>query len=472
MAKIGRNAPCPCGSGKKYKKCCLRKHEEETRKALKAASEEYTSAESENELDTKVGDLRKDHEDSNGTSSSDENYENFFKNYRAADFAGKVAIIEDAFTDNDLMSDGEAVFELFNDLSTAASDIEERKVHYDLVLRLRDHLPEVYDNEAGYLLDGCVANALIDNRIPTLEQSFKELARLAHKEIDIFFSRLDHVAYYGHLDLLVEAMRVGWEDVKDSSGILQWGMDEYADKAGDFELFYYLSNASGPRSDDEVLIEKLVNYYELDPEGLKRYFACITRTCDHVWSLDDFDYQIGKKSNRGVSKTVLMDNISCLINEFLGYLHSDENVSYPKAEIIRTEMNTYLKSRIEGELEMRQSPFEAQKKPKKRKVQTSSHAHILCPDRPTFERFLVRKMNIINPQHYRALACFESVPAWLRFLESNRLINFALRKETFLSISQLYSAMEAIAKKDEQPEDLLLTELKNAWNDPDVRFQD
>ena len=23
MAKIGRNATCPCGSGKKYKKCCL-----------------------------------------------------------------------------------------------------------------------------------------------------------------------------------------------------------------------------------------------------------------------------------------------------------------------------------------------------------------------------------------------------------------------------------------------------------------
>lgn len=22
--KIGRNSPCPCGSGKKYKKCCMR----------------------------------------------------------------------------------------------------------------------------------------------------------------------------------------------------------------------------------------------------------------------------------------------------------------------------------------------------------------------------------------------------------------------------------------------------------------
>ena len=27
MAKISRNQPCPCGSGKKYKKCCLQKDE-------------------------------------------------------------------------------------------------------------------------------------------------------------------------------------------------------------------------------------------------------------------------------------------------------------------------------------------------------------------------------------------------------------------------------------------------------------
>lgn len=24
IAKVGRNAPCPCGSGHKYKKCCLK----------------------------------------------------------------------------------------------------------------------------------------------------------------------------------------------------------------------------------------------------------------------------------------------------------------------------------------------------------------------------------------------------------------------------------------------------------------
>ena len=33
MAKIGRNAPCPCGSGKKYKKCCLSADEEAARRS-------------------------------------------------------------------------------------------------------------------------------------------------------------------------------------------------------------------------------------------------------------------------------------------------------------------------------------------------------------------------------------------------------------------------------------------------------
>jgi tetratricopeptide (TPR) repeat protein len=37
--KIGRNDPCPCGSGKKYKQCCLRKEEEAEHEALAALSQ-------------------------------------------------------------------------------------------------------------------------------------------------------------------------------------------------------------------------------------------------------------------------------------------------------------------------------------------------------------------------------------------------------------------------------------------------
>lgn len=36
MSKIGRNEPCPCGSGKKYKRCCL--HQDEAAAAERAAA--------------------------------------------------------------------------------------------------------------------------------------------------------------------------------------------------------------------------------------------------------------------------------------------------------------------------------------------------------------------------------------------------------------------------------------------------
>jgi hypothetical protein len=36
-AQVGRNEKCPCGSGRKYKQCCLQKDEEKARKAREKA---------------------------------------------------------------------------------------------------------------------------------------------------------------------------------------------------------------------------------------------------------------------------------------------------------------------------------------------------------------------------------------------------------------------------------------------------
>ena len=44
-ANLGRNDPCHCGSGKKYKQCCLGKDEEKARAArAKAAAEAPVAA--------------------------------------------------------------------------------------------------------------------------------------------------------------------------------------------------------------------------------------------------------------------------------------------------------------------------------------------------------------------------------------------------------------------------------------------
>jgi hypothetical protein len=43
MAKIGRNSPCPCGSGKKYKRCCEKKEAAMKRRGLPPGRFRYES---------------------------------------------------------------------------------------------------------------------------------------------------------------------------------------------------------------------------------------------------------------------------------------------------------------------------------------------------------------------------------------------------------------------------------------------
>jgi hypothetical protein len=44
MAKISRNDPCPCGSGKKFKKCCLSIKEAEARERRKISEQNIEKA--------------------------------------------------------------------------------------------------------------------------------------------------------------------------------------------------------------------------------------------------------------------------------------------------------------------------------------------------------------------------------------------------------------------------------------------
>ncbi len=48
--KVGRNDPCSCGSGKKYKKCCMREHQEAAQAAAKLPEHSAPLTDLENSL--------------------------------------------------------------------------------------------------------------------------------------------------------------------------------------------------------------------------------------------------------------------------------------------------------------------------------------------------------------------------------------------------------------------------------------
>lgn len=43
MSKTGRNEPCPCGSGKKYKKCCLKNKKPSTVEHVPASTWDFAN---------------------------------------------------------------------------------------------------------------------------------------------------------------------------------------------------------------------------------------------------------------------------------------------------------------------------------------------------------------------------------------------------------------------------------------------
>ena len=65
MAKSGRNAPCPCGSGRKHKQCCLRRAQEQRRvgratEAVWARLQEWTIANHPGHLEAAIDELVED----------------------------------------------------------------------------------------------------------------------------------------------------------------------------------------------------------------------------------------------------------------------------------------------------------------------------------------------------------------------------------------------------------------------------
>ncbi|MFQ5753839.1 MAG: hypothetical protein ACE5HI_17770, partial [bacterium] len=323
-----------------------------------------------------------------------------------------------------------------------------------MVKRLKENHSKIYEKEAGYLLDHCVGNATIDKQMSELKPLFLEYASFAYKTIDIFNLRVDQLAYHGHLELLKEGYRIGWRKVENSGDIMPWGIDEFAVRGSDFELFSYLQNAPNPRADDELLINRIEYYVDLDKKHFNKYFSSITRPDAPTWRYEDFDL-----NPKNLKKNELSDyahNISNLCNEFLDFMHIEGEKAYPKAELMRTEITNYIIKRLHGD-------FEQHSKSRKRKPYNSIIVNVLCPDRSTLDQYLAQLMDLLSYRLYRALALYESIPYWLNFLELNRLIDHFSHNEVYNSISFLYEDVERLIMQQDFYDEFAINELRAAW---------
>jgi SEC-C motif len=464
--KTGRNDTCPCGSGKKYKKCCLAKDQKASpapsavipppssvappRPGSFVAPQRVQPAGS-----TAPARTAKPPRPPRPVDPIAERGNSHWREFESQEGESRIAFFLETLEDAELMDD-EMAFAMLGALHTDAVKNGTRPRFAECVEALRERRPEVFDQGAHYYLSWRLLDALAESRHEDVPSLARELAPRAGRNIDTVNRALLALEYHGQLSVLVEVLRIGWPLVKTSGDILPWGISDFAQRGFDHEIYDYLEHTASPDPADPVLLDRVQFFVEDPHEGyLREFIDDLTAKTGREWQTGDFALRPPQKRRRDEwdddpEETPPPDpgaiNLSRLISEFVGYMRREEGVPFPRGELVREELYRYFLRRHEGDLDPRPSMLELAMKPGLKLPKPPRPAHPLCPERITLDVHLARLMSMMNGLYHTAAALFQAMPAWLRFLESRRLIDAGTRTKVAAELLPLHATMLRIWK--------------------------
>ncbi len=454
--KAGRNDPCPCGSGKKYKKCCLSKD--------LAASPREIPAPAPRAFPTYDDDARAlptvPAPAPPPPAPPDPHMEKLnarWEEFQAADEAGRIALFFQTLDDPELLDD-EMALEMLSHLHQDAVQGGERARFAEYVAALRQRQPEVYRTRAHYYLSLLILDALAAGRSDEVVPLSRELASYAGQHLDTVERSMEALAYHGQPAALLEARRIGWPLVQEGEDIFAWAIEEFAVHGVNCEIFEYLEQTATPDPADSTLLER-IRFYIPEPhlDYVAEFMADLTGRDAPAWKVEDFALAPPnkKKSRRDWDEDDEEEadetptdpaavNLRRLVHQFVGYLRRDEGVPYPRGELVKRELLQYFLQRHEGKLNPRLSMLEQMQHPHRKPPKAPPPSHPLCPERVTLDVYLSGLLSMFNILYHRAAALFEALPAWLRFLESRGLVAAARRARTVEELRPLHAQLQRL----------------------------
>ncbi len=473
---IGRNDPCPCGSGKKYKKCCLLKDEEEARKKAVEAAVKPVAAEKPKAVETPAAAKPAAIEHSCPT-PADLRMEALMARldeFEKSDYERRIEIFRQSI-EEDLM-DEEQAFEMLNPLFEQVVERNERDRFDGLTEELRQRLPEVYRLEEHYILEWRIINALAAGRYEQAGELTREVALLAHQRMDVWNWVERRMAYHGQLPALVESVRLAWPKISQATGLMLWATTGFSHRAVQYELLHYVEQTAAPDPNDPALLERLKFYdEEIRMERLTSILDCLAGRSNRQWTMDDFRLRppggTWRKKQKVVDEAYERGayNLFDLAMAFVAYAHSVTGASYAKAEMAAQEIHRFILRRERQTLEYQEGVYSSSLGPDE---QPGGHAkkfkeykHLLCPDRERLDRYLAEMFDPVTAQSHNVSAVIELIPAWLRFIESEGLIEAELRERTLRDLAPVTGDLRR--KLEASPIDPALALAISRWNDND-----
>jgi hypothetical protein len=466
--KSGRNDPCPCGSGKKYKKCCLSKDQTtlltqtdviEPPPTLVASPRPVSFGTEHRQRPAGPTPPARAAEAPAPPSPVDpvtEKGNSLWREFESQNGDDRIACFLRALEDSEVMTD-DLAFEMLSILHADAVKSGGRTRFAELVGALRERLPEVYDRSAHYYLSWCLVDALAESRQEVVPSLTRDLAARAGRDIDTFNRAREALEYHGQLDVLVEAMRIAWPFVKSSDKIVPWGISEFAEKGASYEIYDYLEHTDSADAAEAKLLDR-VQFFVENPRNdyLHEFVGDLTGKSGLEWQVDDFVLRRPRKRSRedwdseseeSQSPDRGANNLSRLVNAFVGYLRREEGVPFPRGELLRQELYRYFLRRNEGDLDPRPSMLELAMHPNRKLPKPPRPVHPLCPERVTLDIHLGGLMGPMNGLYYYAAALFQAIPAWQRFLESRQLIEAGTTRKVAAELLPLHATLLGIWEK-------------------------
>jgi hypothetical protein len=475
--KTGRNDPCHCGSGKKYKKCCLASdltaEQSKPAKPLgsRSSDREYVDDSSAAEANQQPKLIQRPAIPIPDPEPLDPKMEAI--NARWTEFENAAEDVRRELfiktLDEPELMDDEMAFEMLNNLYDSTIASGERDVWDNLVEQLHQRLPDVYETSRKYYLGRQITNAIASQDPEQVKTLAKQMAELAGHDIDCYALVVDQLAYHGMLETLSEASHIAWPLIKESDNIM-WGQNTFASWGADCVLFERMEQSGGLNLEDSVLLDEIRYYFEeLDPERFAEYAGSMSGQATQTLSLSDFKVSVSRRRDHSdddddeglTSKS--RSALSRLLDVFADYARKIENISYTKSKLARENILRYIVERSAGKLEPRQSLFESITNPQRKpKPKPKPPANVLCPDHDTLDRYLAGLLQFMSPQRYQAIATFELIPVWMRFLESQGLLEPELLQSSLSKISKLQGSLLPLFQ-DDLSDPVLAENLKN-WN--------
>ncbi len=409
---VGRNAPCPCGSGKKYKKCCWAKDRKARteQKAVEINSERpETAVHEEIEADlTPASDLRP----APAVDPLMERINAFWDKFMETPYEKQWAMVTEMLAAEPELCDGEMVFEITSTLFEKAVAAGETARYKQLLDQLEEAVPEAYAEKLAYILDQRIQIALMEGDEAGVEHCFYQFSPLTGDKLDIYYWVISALAYYGKQEILYQGMRQAASYAVEDGGLIDWAYSEFTDKLADLEIFRLLDKNPDLTLDDPTLQQRFSEYeFMVVAEEMSVVLNYRTGRKTPAWTLADFEV------TEGETEDLAKENLDYLLAAFTHYAHVEEGISRTKVEMAHDELSRYLAQRREGELDEFQHP--------------------LCPDAKTLDQFLTQLVGFLSFQYYEAFALFELVPVWLRFLAKYELLDEETRQKTVQELSYI-----------------------------------